>query len=115
MTKDNFISLMTAVERKIKERDQFLDKIYEFCNDDFLNQLFDKFDMFQDYLNLIEEEICQTIGLRKENLTENWLCYFIFDCECDFSKIKIWEHNSQILFESWADVWDFYVELTKEE
>lgn len=114
MTKDSFIFLMTTIEGKIKERDRFLDKIYGFCNDDIVNQLFCEFDIFQDYLTLIEEEVCQAVGLKK-NLTESWLDYFVFDNECNFSEMEILKEGSPIPLQGWADVWDFYADLAKEE
>lgn len=113
MTKDNFIGLMTTVERRLKDRNRFLDIAYEFCGDIFLNQLFDNFDMFRDYLYLIEDEICAAVGLEKENLSTDWLCYFVFDCECTFSNMKVCICQEPFPIESWSDVWDFYVELAR--
>lgn len=113
MTKDNFIVLMTAVERKFEDRNRFLDMADEFCNDRFFNQLFDDFDMFQDYLYLIEDEICAAEGLEKRNPSDDWLYYFVFDCECKFSNMKVYMCEEPFPIESWSDVWDFYVELVR--
>lgn len=113
MTKDNFISLMTNVQRRFEDRNRFLDMAYEFCSDIFLNQLFDNFDMFRDYLYLIEGEVCAAVGLEKENLSTDWLCYFVLDCECRFSKMDVSICQEPVLIESWSDVWDFYVELAR--
>lgn len=68
MTKDSFIVLMTAVEKRLEARNQFLDMAYEFCGDRFFDQLFDKFDMFREYLYLIEDEVRAAVGLEKEIL-----------------------------------------------
>ena len=113
MTKDDFISLMTTVQRRFEDRNRFLDMAYEFCSDIFLNQLFDNFDMFRDYLYLIEDEVCAAAGLAKENLSTDWLCYFVLDCECRFSEMKVCICQEPFLIESWSDVWDFYVELAR--
>ena len=113
MTKDNFIVLMTAVQRRLEDRNQFLDMAYEFCNDRFFDQLFDKFDMIQDYLYLIEDEVCAAVGLETENLSTDWLYYFVFDCECCFSKMKVCICQELFPIESWSDVWDFYAELAR--
>lgn len=113
MTKDNFISLMTTVQRRLGDRNHFLDIAYEFCSDIFLNQLFDNFDMFRDYLYLIEDEICAAVGLEKRNPSADWLWYFVFDCECKFSNMKVYICEDPFPIESWSDVWDFYVELAR--
>lgn len=113
MTKDNFISLMTTVQRRFEDRNRFLDMAYEFCSEIFLNQLFDNFDMFRDYLYLIEDEVRAAVGLEKRNPSNDWLCYFVFDCECKFSNMKVYIRQEPFPIESWSDVWDFYVELAR--
>lgn len=113
MTKDNFIVLMTVVERRLEDRNRFLDMAYEFCGDRFFDQLFDKFDMIRDYLYLIEDEVCAAVGLERENLSTDWLYYFVFDCECCFSKMKVCICQELFPIESWSDVWDFYTELAR--
>lgn len=113
MTKDNFISLMTTVQRRLGDRNHFLDIAYEFCSDIFLNQLFDNFDMFRDYLYLIEDEVRAAVGLEKRNPSDDWLCYFVLDCECRFSEMKVCICQEPFPIESWSDVWDFYVELAR--
>lgn len=113
MTKDNFIDLMAAVERRFEDRNRFLDIAYEFCSDIFLNQLFDNFDMLRDYLYLIEDEVRAAVGLEKRNPSNDWLCYFVFDCECKFSNMKVYICQEPFPIESWSDVWDFYVEVAR--
>ena len=81
MTKERLIVVMTALKERLKARDEFLDMTYEFCGDRFFDMLFDKFDMIRDYLYLIEDEVCAAVGLEAENLSTDWLYYFVFDCE----------------------------------
>lgn len=113
MTKERFIVIMTALKERLKDRDEFLDMTYGFCGDRFFDMLFDKFDMIPDYLNLIEDEVCAAVGLETENLSTNWLYYFVFDCECCFSKMKVCICQESFPIESWSDVWDFYAELAR--
>ena len=113
MTKDKFIILMTAAEKRLEDRNQFLDMVYEFCGDRSFDHLFDKLDMFRDYLNLIEDEVCQAVGIERENLLTNWICYFVFDCDCEFSKMEVSICQEPFPIKSWSDVWNFYVELAK--
>lgn len=113
MTKDNFIVLMTAIEKRLEARNQFLDMAYEFCGDRFFDQPFDKFDMFQDYLYLIEDDVRAAVGLEKRNPSNDWICYFVLDCECKFSNMKVSICQEPFPIESWSDVWDFYVELAR--
>ena len=113
MTKERFIVVMTALKEKLKARNEFLDMTYEFCGDRFFDMLFDKFDMIPDYLNLIEDEVCAAVGLERENLLTDWLYYFVFDCECCFSKMKVCICQELFPIESWSDVWDFYAELAR--
>ena len=79
MTKERFIVVMTALKERLKARDEFLDMTYGFCGDRFFDMLFDKFDMIRDYLYLIEDEVCAAVGLETENLSTDWLYYFVFD------------------------------------
>ena len=113
MTKERFIVVMTALKERLKARNEFLDMTYEFCGDRFFDMLFDKFDMIPDYLNLIEDEVCAAVGLERENLLTDWLYYFVFDCECRFSKMDVYVCQEPFPIESWSDVWDFYVELAR--
>ena len=113
MTKERFIVVMTALKERLKARDEFLDMTYGFCGDRFFDMLFDKFDMIPDYLNLIEDEVCAAVGLERENLLTDWLYYFVFDCECCFSKMDVCICQEPSPIESWSDVWDFYVELAR--
>ena len=113
MTKERFIVVMTALKERLKARDEFLDMTCGFCGDRFFDMLFDKFDMIPDYLNLIEDEVCAAVGLETKNLSTDWLYYFVFDCECCFSKMKVCICQELFPIESWSDVWDFYVELAR--
>ena len=113
MTKERFIVIMTALKERLKARDEFLDMTYEFCGDRFFDMLFDKFDMIRDYLYLIEDEVCAAVDLERENLSTDWLYYFVFDCECCFSEMKVCICQEPFPIECWSDVWDFYVELAR--
>ena len=113
MTKERFIVIMTALKERLKDRDEFLDMTYEFCGDRFFDMLFDKFDMIRDYLYLIEDEVCAAVGLERENLLTDWFSYFVCDCECCFSKMKVCIRREPFPIESWSDVWDFYAELAR--
>ena len=113
MTKERFIAVMTKIEEKIKARDEFLNMACGFCDDKFFDMLFNKFDIIRDYLNLIEDEVCAAVGLRSENLSTDWLKYFVFDCEGCFPEMKVCICQEPFPIESWSDVWDFYVELAR--
>lgn len=112
MTKENFINTMTILERKIKERQEFLNEL-DMLSDSFIDKMFNKFDVFEDYISLIETSIFEKFGFNKNNFSDNWLQYFVIDCECDFSKMIIQIDGKPFPIHSWKDVWNFYAELSK--
>ena len=86
---DEFEYSLKYIEFVRKKLDIFIDKYESYLSEEIIDKIFKIFD-FSNYLNELERKLadCDKIN--------NWLVYFVYECNCDFKHFTVKENGIKV-------------------